>query len=57
MIVRSMTLRVMRAHVLVAAASRITRERGAQRHQLHTEESEQEDETMSADAGSHDESV
>ena len=56
-IVRSMTLRVMRAHVLIAEAGRITRERGAERHQLHAEEGEQKDEAMDADAGSHDESV
>ena len=57
MVVRPMAFRMMRALVLVAEAGRVPRERGAERHQLHAEEREQQDEAMGADAGAHDRSV
>ena len=52
-----MTLRVMRAHVLVAEARRIARECSAQRDYLHTDEGEQQDKATQAGTVTHDESV
>jgi hypothetical protein len=52
-----MTVRVVRAHVLVAEARRIARERGAERQQLRAGEGEQEDETVQTGMLTHDDSV
>ena len=57
MVVATVPLRVMRAHVLVAEAGRIARERGAERQQLRAGEGEQEDEATNAGVVPHDESV
>jgi hypothetical protein len=52
-----MTLRVVRAHVLVAEARRIARERGAERQHLRAGEGEQQDEAAQTGMVTHDDSV